>query len=82
MIKTKKILTIALAAVVLTTASVALAGEALAKGGKSGGGKGGGRGGKHHHHHFHRGYGFYSAPVVVDYGCWKWINYKKVWVCY
>lgn len=65
--KTKKLLTIALAAMAFTTASAAFAGDAFAKGG-------GKRLG------WYRGV-FLSAPVVVPV-CWKWINGKKVWVCY
>jgi len=65
----KKLLTIALAAVAITTASLAGTGEAFAHGGK---------GGKHFR--FHRSAIFLSAPVVPS--CWKWIGLKKVWVCY
>jgi hypothetical protein len=68
--KAKKMLTIALAAVAFTTASVAFTGDAFAKGGKGGGKRLG----------WHRGV-FLSAPVVVPV-CWQWINGKKVWVCY
>ena len=71
LMQTKKVLTIALAAVALTTASVAFAGDAFATGG--------GRGGKHFH--VNRGVVFHSTPVVVS-SCWKWINFKKVWICH
>jgi hypothetical protein len=71
MTKTKKIITVALAAVALTTASLAATGNAYAKGGG------------HHHHFFHRGV-FFATPVVYA-SCWKWVYfkgiYKKIYVC-
>jgi hypothetical protein len=70
MTKTKKIITVALAAVALTTASLAATGNAFA-------------GGRHHHHFFHRGV-FFTTPIVYA-SCWKWVYfkgiYKKVYVC-
>jgi hypothetical protein len=67
--KFKKFITIALAAVALTTASLATTGEALAHGGK---------GGKHFF--FKR---VIVVPTRVHSSChWKFINFKKVWVCY
>ena len=70
MTKTKKIITVALAAVALTTASLAATGNAFA-------------GGRHHHHFFHRGV-FFNTPIVYA-SCWKWVYfkgiYKKVYVC-
>jgi hypothetical protein len=65
--KSKKLLTIAFAAVALTTASLATTGEALAHG----------KGGKHF---FSR---VIVVPTTVGSSCyWKWINYRKVWFCY
>jgi hypothetical protein len=65
--KSKKLLTIAFAAVALTTASLATTGEALAHG----------NGGK-----FFRSR-VIVVPATVGSSCyWKWINYKKVWFCY
>jgi len=75
--KTKKLLAFTFAAAAIATASLALAGDAFAKGG-SGGGKGGGGGGGHFAH-FHRGV-YFSSPVVVD-TCWRWIGGARVWVC-
>jgi len=65
--KSKKVLTIALAAVALATSSLAVTGQAHAKGG--------GR----HFASFHRGI-YFSAPGFVS--CWKWIGGKRVFVCY
>jgi hypothetical protein len=70
MTNTKKIITVALAAVAITTASLASTGSAYA-------------GGKHRHF-FHRHSGvFFAAPVYAS--CWKWVFfkgfYKKVYVC-
>ena len=73
MTKTKKILTVALAAVALTTASLASTGNAFA----------GGRGHHHHHHHFFRSGVYFASPVYAS--CWKWVYYKgyykKIYVC-
>jgi hypothetical protein len=70
MTNTKKIITVALAAVAITTASLATTSSAHATG-------------KHRHFHFHRGV-FFAAPVVYP-SCWKWVFfkgvYKKVFVC-
>jgi hypothetical protein len=72
MTTTKKILTVAIAAVALTTASLASTGSANALS----------RGGGGHHHFFHRGVFF--APVVYN-SCWKVIVVrgilKRVYVC-
>jgi hypothetical protein len=68
LVKTKKVMTVALAAAALTTASLALAGDAFAGGGRHG-----------RNFHFHRGGVFLSTPVTAS--CWKWINFKKVWIC-
>ena len=65
--KSKKVITIALAAVALATSSLAVTGQAHAKGG--------GR----HFASFHRGI-YFSAPGFVS--CWKWIGGKRVFVCY
>jgi hypothetical protein len=71
MTSTKKIITVALAAVAITTASLAATGNAFA----------GGR--HHHHHHFFRGGAYFATPVYAS--CWKWVFfkgfYKKVYVC-
>ena len=67
----KKLLTIALAAAALTTASLGATGEAFAKGGKGGGG---------HHHSFFRSGIYFSSPVVSS--CWRWFGGKRIWVCY
>jgi hypothetical protein len=69
--KSKKVLTVGLTAAALTTASVALAGDAYA----------GGRHGRFFHgFHGHHGGLFITTPVSS--GCWKWINFRKVWVCH
>lgn len=71
MTTTKKIITVALAAVAITTASLASTGSAYA-GGKHG----------HHFHHHHRGV-FFAGHGYNS--CWKWVFfkgfYKKVYVC-
>src|SRR5262245_44086180 len=75
--KSKKILTIAVAALALTTASIAATGDALAKG--SGGGGSGGGGGKGNGHGWGR---FGGGVVVIDSGCWRWLpGYGRVYVC-
>jgi hypothetical protein len=70
MTRTKKIITVALAAVAITTASLAATGSAFAGGG-------------HHHHHFFRSGVYFATPVYAS--CWKWVFfkgfYKKVYVC-
>jgi hypothetical protein len=70
MTNTKKIITVALAAVAITTASLAATGNAFA-------------GGRHHHHHFFRSGVYFATPVYAS--CWKWVFfkgfYKKVYVC-
>ena len=71
--KSKKILTIALAAVALSAASIALTSDAFAKGGGGGGGKGHGHGWSH--------FGG-SSVVIIDNGCWRWVpGYGRVYVC-
>ena len=65
--KFKKLVTIAFAAVALTTASLATTGEALAHG----------HGGK-----FFRSKVIVVTTPVTSNCYWKWINYKKVWYCY
>jgi hypothetical protein len=71
MTKTKKILTVALAAVALTTASLASTGSAFAGGWH------------HHHHHFFRSGVYFASPAYAS--CWKWVffkgYYKKIYVC-
>ena len=75
----KKVLTIAFAAVALTTSSLAVTGQAHAKA-LAGGGGGvtripvGGR-----HFAFYRGI-YFSAPGYVS--CWRWIGGKRVYICY
>jgi hypothetical protein len=70
MTRTKKIITVALAAVAITTASLAATGSAFA-------------GGAHHHHHFFRSGVYFATPVYAS--CWKWVFfkgfYKKIYVC-
>ena len=71
MTNTKKIITVALTAVAITTASLAATGNAFAGGGH------------HHHHHFFRSGVYFATPVYAS--CWKWVffkgYYKKVYVC-
>jgi len=71
MTTTKKILTAAIAAVALPTASLASTGNAFAKGGG------------HHHHHFFRTGVIFATPVYAT--CWKWVfirdYWKKIYVC-
>ncbi|MGA7488350.1 MAG: hypothetical protein WBW74_15610 [Xanthobacteraceae bacterium] len=70
--KSKKIITVAVAAAALAAASLAATGDAVAKNGGGGGGKGG--------HGWHGG--FRSSIVVIDNGCWRWVpGYGRVWVC-
>jgi hypothetical protein len=81
MTKTKTIITAAIAALALATASLAIPGQAFA-GGHGGLGGHGGHG--HHgfghglfghgHHHHHRFFAYNS--------CWKWSPYGPVNVCY
>jgi hypothetical protein len=78
----KKVLTIAFAAVALTTSSLAVTSHAYAKGGGKviAGGGGGGRvpdGGRHFA--FYRGI-YFSTPGYVS--CWRWIGGKRVFICY
>ena len=83
----KKVLTIAFAAVALTTSSLAVTGQAHAKGLAAGGGKvlAGGGGGVTRipvggrHFAFYRGI-YFSAPGYVS--CWRWIGGKRVYICY
>jgi len=85
MTKFKTIITAAIAALALTTASLAIPGQAFAGGHGHGGhgghghhGIGGGHfghglfGGGHHHHHRH----FFAYN-----SCWKWSPYGPVNVC-
>jgi hypothetical protein len=70
MTTSKKILTVALAAVAITTASLAVTGDAFAKGGKGGG-----------HEHGSWGRGF-SSIVVIESSCYQWVRgLGKVYVC-
>ena len=65
--KLKTLLTIVLAAATVTTASLAVTGEALAHG----------KGVRFFHSKV------IVVPATVGSSCyWKWINYKKVWYCY
>ena len=80
MTKFKTIITAAIAALALTTASLAVPGQALARGGHGGhGGHGIGHGhfghgffGHGHHHH---------RPFFAYNSCWKWSPYGPVNVC-
>jgi hypothetical protein len=90
MTKFKKIITAAIAALALSTASLAVPGQAFA-GGHGHGGHGGGHGhhghhgfghrhghgifGHGHHHHHHRPFFAYNS-------CWKWSPYGPVNVCH
>jgi hypothetical protein len=70
MTTSKKILTVAFAAVAITTASLAVTGDTFAKGGKGGG---------NHSGYWGRGY---SRIVVVDSTCYQWIRgLGTVYVC-
>lgn len=88
MTKFKTIITAAIAALALTTASVAVSGQAFA-GGRHGGGHGGGHGHGHGHHGFgHGGHGIFGhghhhhyRPFVAYNSCWKWSPYGPVNVC-
>ena len=74
----KKIIPAAIAALALTTASLAVPGQAFAGGhghhGHHGHGHHGHHGHGHHHHHRHHFYVYNS--------CWKWTPYGAVNVCY
>jgi hypothetical protein len=90
MTKIKKIITATIAALALTTASLAIPGQAFA-GGRGHGGHGG-HGGGHGHHghhghghgHHHHGYGHHGHRhhFHVYNSCWKWSPYGPVNVCY
>jgi len=83
---TKSTLTALLASAALITGSLALTGDAFAKGGKSGGssGSGGSRmmmkvssnNHSHHRHHRHRG----RTIIEID-SCWKYTKAGPVNVC-
>jgi hypothetical protein len=90
MIKSKKLMTAALAVAALATASIASVGDAQARGGHGGGFRGGFHGGAkffhggrhfghrwHGHRHFKRFYGFGYAYNT----CWKYTPYGLVNVC-
>ena len=73
MTKIKTIITAAIAALALTTASLAIPGQAFA-GGHGHGGHGGHGIFGHGHHHHHRHFFAYNS-------CWKWSPYGPVNVC-
>jgi hypothetical protein len=66
--KLKKLITIALAAAALTTASLGATGEAFA------GGRGGG-----YFHGYRSGF-YFSSPASSS--CWGWYGGRRIWVCY
>lgn len=96
MARIKKIITAAVAALALTTASLAIPGQAFAGGGHGHGGHGshgghGGHGGGHGHHghyghhgHGHHGHGHHGHGhhFHVHNSCWKWTPYGSINVCY
>jgi hypothetical protein len=92
MMKSKKLVTAALAVAALATASIATIGDAEARGGHGGGFRGGFHGGakffggarhfglrwqRHPHWHFKRFYGYGYAYNT----CWKYTPYGLVNVC-
>jgi hypothetical protein len=66
--KVKKLLTTALAAVALATASLGATGEAFAHG------RGGG-----YFHGYRSGF-YFSSPAYSS--CWGWYGGRRTWVCY
>ena len=86
MTKFKTIITAAIAALALTTASLAVPGQAFAGGHGGHGGHGGGFGG-HGIGHGHFGHGFFGhghhhyRPFFAYNSCWKWSPYGPVNVC-
>lgn len=81
--KYNKILTVALTAIALTTASLAATSDAFAgggggKGGGKGGGMGGGMGGGWGHHH----HGFGGLYVGGGGTCWVWVRGTLINICY
>ncbi|WP_082646416.1 hypothetical protein [Bradyrhizobium valentinum] len=85
MTKIKTIITATIAALALTTASLAIPSQASAGGRGHGGhrGHGGGHGhhGHGHHHHGHGHHGHRHHFHVYN-SCWKWSPYGPVNVCY
>jgi len=85
MTKMKKITTAAIAALALTTASLAIPGQAFAGGHGGHGGHGGGHG-YHGFGHGHFGHGFFGHGHRHHFyaynSCWKWSPYGPVNVCY
>ena len=82
MTKMKKITTAAIAALALTTASLAIPGQAFAGGHGGHGGHGGGHGfGGGHFGHGFFGYGHRHHFYAYN-SCWKWSPYGPVNVCY
>ena len=90
--KSKKLMTAALAVAALATASIAAAGDAQARGGHGGGHGGGFRGGFHGGAKFfhgggrHFGHRWYGHRRFFGYGyayntCWKYTPYGLVNVC-
>src|SRR4029453_9601392 len=85
MTKFKTIITAAIAALALTTASLAIPGQAFA-GGHGHGGHGGhghhGIGGGHFGHGFFGGHTTQLHHFFAYNSCWKWSPYGPVNVCY
>ena len=93
MTKFKTIITAAIAALALTSASLAVPGQAFAGGHGGHGGHGGGFGGHgggfggHGIGHGHFGHGFFGhghhhhRPFFAYNSCWKWSPYGPVNVC-
>jgi hypothetical protein len=82
MTKFKTIITAAIAALVLTTASLAVPGQAFAGGGHGHFGIGHGHFG--HGHFGHGGFfghGHHHRPFLAYNSCWKWSPYGPVNVC-
>ena len=83
MTKFKTIITAAIAALALTTASLAVPGQAFA-GGRHGGHGGHGHFGIGHGHFGHGGFfghGHHHRPFLAYNSCWKWSPYGPVNVC-
>ena len=77
MTKFKTIITAAIAALALTTASLAVPGQAFARGGHGGHGIGHG----HFGGHGIFGHGYHHRQFFAYNSCWKWSPYGPVNVC-
>jgi len=94
MTKSKKLMSAAFAVAALATTTIAMSGDAFARGGHGGGHGGGFRGGFHgggkffhgghrwggHRWHGHRFYRFGGYGYAYN-TCWKWTPYGLVNVC-